>query len=125
MKNIKRKWEWVAEKCEELGFYKASKVAREIDKVLVEIYGDKHTEAWEEDYMYINSREATIPLIVGVVQMREYCIACEIHKDNCSECKFVKKVGECLSQDSLYGKFVDVFNIERDKKVWKELKVRK
>lgn len=29
-----RKWEWIAEKCEELGFKRCGKLAKEIDKIL-------------------------------------------------------------------------------------------
>ena len=52
---IERKWEWIAKRLEELGYKKLAEEAKEIDRVLLELYGDRHTEAWKFGYMATTS----------------------------------------------------------------------
>lgn len=113
---MERKWEWIKNRLKELEYSELSKKAGEIDKLLVEIYGNKHTPAWGQSYESINreynrmTKYGKLGIIMDVVCSPAFCIACceEELEDSiipCSTCKFAKKAGNCRTPGSLYGVF--------------------
>ena len=115
MTRIKRKWEWIEDVCKANGYEIPAILAAQIDKHLLDIYGDIHTESWIKEYKddYDSSPETyDIDDIEWIAFDSVYCIACEIHSNpykdsSCPQCIFARRAGECDSNqnDSLYDKF--------------------
>lgn len=111
MSDIPTKWEWIAEKCEELGLKKAKEIAEKIDKILKEIYDKRHTRSWTTGYKYYENefnskttKEEKISVIWEVAHIVDYCVACEV-EESCVRCKFAKEAGCCDSEGSLFDEF--------------------
>lgn len=100
-----RKWEWIAEKCEELGFKRCGKLAKEIDKILCDTMGFSHTEAWEEDYNDLErywdkaDERGKYFTLKDVADSVNYCTACQITGCNCLICPFGKVAGVCADSE--------------------------
>jgi len=106
---MKTKWQYIASRCKAEGFSESAKIAKEIDRVLRELYGRKHTLTWANDYKFLDSMS-----ISSVAKDVNYCIACEVHEVRCDFCDFGKKVGKCRDELSLYRNFVKIFLSESE-----------
>jgi len=122
-----RKWEWVANKLNELGCHDLSEMARQIDEALVKLYGDEHTEDWKKDYQEIEeefeefkgSIVDALDLILDVADDSSYCVACVacVENDNkCDVCKFGKEHGICVEKGSLFSNFIERLKQESAKR---------
>jgi len=101
---MRRKWEYIAEGCKCLGLEAASEVAEQIDKLLYEIYGDIHTEAWKRIYPALPKCPA-LHVLERIAESPSYCIACKVD-GHCENCRFAERMGMCPSDDSIYNKFL-------------------
>ena len=105
--NIKRKWEWIADKCEELGYINALKIALVIDATLDRLYGQKTTRLWDEDYDALDEKQVVDMYdLMDIAGNVSYCVACEATPhSHCPRCLFGKEARICSSRHSLYDKF--------------------
>jgi len=111
---MKRKWEYIAEQCAELGYEEAEELAWEIDEKLLDIYGDKHSGAWRKLW---NDKTMEGELVYrrmdgklrAIADSTIFCIACQV-ESNCITCKFKKVAGHCMVDDeSLFRRFIKIF----------------
>jgi len=104
---MKTKWEYIASRCERKGYHKSAKIAKEIDKILQELYGKEHTKAWKDEYEFLDCKS-----IIIIANDSTYCIACVKHDVTCKACDFGKKTGICSTRSSLYSKFKETLFAE-------------
>ena len=130
MKKIMRKWEWITEACLALGFEGAGEIAYEIDQIILQLYGDKHTDTWLQRFKSLPTpnklreiRDAffkyELPVTLDDADFAEFikdiandawsCIACVESGDfkNCSKCLFAKINGKCKDDESLFSEFLE------------------
>ena len=107
------KWEWIAEKLEELGEIDLAAKAKEIETVLKCIYGDTRTESWLAEYNKVENRYANthsvrdkLRILRDIVEGTYYCIACTVEAE-CYQCRFAKIAGFCLEPSSLFSRFYE------------------
>jgi len=105
------KWEWIAEKLEELGEVDLAAKAKEIETVLKCIYGDTETIAWlaegnnmESRYRSLDNIHDKLTLLETIDMNANYCIACMTDK-KCRDCRFGKIAGKCFEPNSLFKRF--------------------
>jgi len=104
-----RKWEYIAKRLEGEGYpQELIKIAQEFDSFLVETYPDEFTRPWQDEYAAIRFWS-----LERVAASTEYCVACMIEKE-CFLCKFGKKFGHCISEGSLFGKFMELLKRENE-----------
>lgn len=111
---MKSKWEWIAEKLDELGLVDLAAKAREIETVLKCLYGNTVTELWEDvidevekEYNWVSGRGGKLGVVEYVATGAGFCKACWEHED-CTECRFAEVAGVCQDSDSLFGRFYDL-----------------
>lgn len=108
---MKRKWEYIAERCEEDGNYQAADIAAEIDEVLSDLYNDEHTKSWISEYRFLKMKSVS-----DIAGDSSSCVACVKHDDDCLQCLFADKVGMCIIDDedetSLFDDFLNVLKDE-------------
>lgn len=110
------KWEWIAKVCESDGLKESAVIAIEMENLLIRIYGNTTTEAWEEDYKYFVS--LSTKEIDRVVRSCEYCIGCEHSNENgltCNGCLLSLEDFECVSEKSLFKQFCDTYEKEKNR----------
>jgi len=108
---MKTKWEWIEDACRELNNEEAADIAKEINKILVRIYGRKHTEDWRELYKLLKTKKRVDMLeIVAVASDVFSCIACKEDRI-CETCRFGKYAGICNEDGSLVTKFFDALGV--------------
>ncbi|MHA1286463.1 MAG: hypothetical protein ACTSPB_03550 [Candidatus Thorarchaeota archaeon] len=117
---METKWEWIANRLEELGYDQLATDARKIDRILTEMYEERYTKTWIEEYDEINEEYEEyenvtnkLGIIWDVANAVAYCVACEA-SPTCTSCQFGKKYGECWYHESLFGKFC--FKLAKRKK---------
>jgi len=93
----------------------AAAIADEIDALLQDLYGEKHTVAWECDYdefaanvdFYVE--RGNVDGILSVAELvaceADYCVACEAHVD-CDECRYAMEAGGCNEDGSMLDRFM-------------------
>lgn len=116
---MKRKWEYIADKCREKGYKCSAITADQIDQIMLKTYGDIHTQYWIETYDNLANKYE----FVEIISEPDFCIACHIHgnfdSDSCDRCIFARRAGgKCdsdKSPDSLYNKFWNEFEKEESK----------
>jgi len=104
---MKTKWEYIAFRCEKKGFRKSAKIAKQIDKILKELYEERHTVTWKREYQSLDFKA-----IYSIAEDSYYCVACVKHDDMCEECKFGELTGICGYDSSLFKRFLDTFLAE-------------
>jgi len=110
---MKRKWEWIQEKCEQLGLTREAEIAGQVDATLNALYEKRHTAEWKKDYKKINKEELTIELIDDIATSGSYCVACEETSEfGCGGCLFKERMGECFEPDTLLYLFDDLIEVK-------------
>jgi len=105
---MKRKWEWIAGICDKMGLKESAGIARRIDEIMVEFYGNRHTPAWKNVMPDLNN---TLNEVIIVAREPRYCTACYV--DDCKACKYADKAGGCHDSDGLYQRFLTAFYDEK------------
>ena len=103
---IERKWEYISRRLNELGCIDMAKDAAQIDKDILELYGDVNTEAWREQYKLHNSEswdnhDNKERLLLWLATSTETCVAC-VQSDSCYNCKYRNYIGgSCQTNKTL------------------------
>lgn len=107
-----RKWEWIAKRLQELDApEELIQLAKRIDALLVQLYGDKNTREWNRrrrfiDWLFLMTPDRWKKLLIRrVAGSAAFCIACQIEQD-CLTCQFAKYAGICLVPGSWFYEFV-------------------
>lgn len=98
------KWEWIQKACENEKLYGSAVIARQMEHLLKEKYGNTMTEQWIEDYDY--SEPLSLDSIYRIQSSRTYCIGCVHAEFLCENCLLASKDFECPNEKSLYQKFL-------------------
>jgi len=105
------KWQYIRDKCIEMGYTKSAKIAQEIEDALVNIYGDSSTPAWR-----IRSKEIVdLWPLIEIIKSRPFCKGCvETNEIDayCFGCKYGKLEGECLDLGSQFHRFQSAYKEE-------------
>jgi len=109
---MKRKWEWIAEACNQKGLKESAGIAKRIDEIMKGLYGDRHTPTWKNVMSDLNN---TLNDIITVARESLYCTACYMSK-SCDECKYASEAGYCNEPDSLYQRFLSIIYEEKWKR---------
>lgn len=108
------KWTWIQDKCLELGYFDSANHAQNIENTLILAYGASDTEEWretEEDFIENLFDVDCNNLFYNV----EFCRGCvETGGKTCKSCEYAKIEKRNFSGRSLYGRFIDAFDKERD-----------
>ena len=104
-------WKWASEKLKEMGLLELSEKAKEIDNIMVSLYGTGDTEKFKEDLLSINytyekkkkeGLSSRLYFVESILDDEEYTIACEknpidyyVTDEYCKCCEFAKKHGTC------------------------------
>ena len=105
------KWDWLARKCAERGYYKAVDIALDINYILNTIYGVEDTDEWIDEYAKLetSSHDISDLVLLAVANNQAFCIGCK--KDyrreiGCKRCAFGVVAGICTEEDSIFGDFI-------------------
>ncbi len=112
---MKRKWELIADYCHKKGYGRAAFLAKEIDGKLDELYDMKITPDMEKDY------EGYVLMLCSDSQAAMFangmkcCVACVVHREQCSKCEFGIANGACSTPDpdALFNQFMAAFDAVR------------
>lgn len=108
---MKRKWELIAEYCEENKRSESAALAHKIDSALDEMYEVKITKSMKQSYETIKMTISIGDLddITAICGARNYCVACVEHNYCCEECIFGAEHGICMGQSGLFSEFEEAF----------------
>ena len=112
------KWEWIEKACIVNGFSESAEIARKIEGILKDLYGNTVTDMWESELGsdIIPSIKSSSSFYIRFVLLRpEFCIACDRESGDCDSCKFGLLTGRCGTSYSLFCKFRDTFFLEMEK----------
>jgi len=105
------KWQYIRDKCIEMGYTESAKIAQEIDDALVNIYGDSSTPAWQ----WVTEEYVSSLSLYAIIVRRSYCRGCdEAEKKDleCYQCEYGKLKGDCVNQRSQFAKFMRTYTEE-------------
>ncbi len=113
---IPRKWEYIADWCKQNNETELEKIAQQIDSVLYDLYGNKHTPMWRAVYTMIRDKtkdtDVNPILIYNLAASPSTCTACIVHSFDCEECYFGMKCGICKQSNSKFVEFMRLFSKE-------------